>query len=69
MKKNDLVQLVVERAGISESQAEKAVEVVLKQLKDRLPAPVASQLDRFLKGDGGGPDLGDVAKQVGGLLG
>lgn len=71
MKKNELVQLVVERAGISEAQAEKAVNVVLEQLKTRLPAPVASQIDGFLEGGegkAGGSDMGDMAKRAGGLF-
>jgi uncharacterized protein (DUF2267 family) len=71
MKKNDLVQLVVERAGISQGQAETAVEVVLQQLKTRLPAPVATQIDSFLEGGegkAGGSDIGDIAKRAGGLF-
>lgn len=72
MKRSELVQLVVDRAGISEPQAEKAVNVVLQQLKSRLPAPLAAQMDAFL-GDGesqtGGSGLGDMAKRAGGLLG
>lgn len=72
MKKSELVQLVVERAGISEAQAEKAVDVVLQQLKARLPAPVATQIDGFLEGGAekaGGADLGDIAKRAGGMFG
>lgn len=72
MKKSDLVQLVVERAGISESQAESAVSVVIQQLKTRLPAPLATQLDDFVEsgeGKAGGSGLGDMAKRAGGLLG
>lgn len=72
MKKNDLVQLVVERAGISEGQAETAVDVVLKQLKARLPAPLAAQIDGFLEGGEGkaeGPGVADIAKRAGGLFG
>lgn len=72
MKKSDLVQLVVERAGISPAQAEKAVDVVLQQLRTRLPSPVATQLDSFLEGGegkAGGADVGDLAKRAGGLFG
>lgn len=72
MKKIDLVQLVVERAGISEGQAEKAVNVVLQQLKTRLPAPVASQIVSFIEGgegQAGGSDVGDMAKRAKGLFG
>ncbi len=72
MQKSDLVQLIVNRAGISEGQAETAVNVVLEQLKKRLPAPVASQIDSFLEtgqGKAGGSELGDIAKGAKGLFG
>lgn len=69
MDKNGLVQLVAQRAGISESQASQAVEVVLGQLEDRLPAPVAGQIRGFLREDSGTSRLDDVAKGIGGMLG
>ena len=72
MKKSDLVHLVVERAGISESQAETAVDVVLQQLKKRLPPPVATQITGFLEGSGeqdGSSSLGDIAKRADGMFG
>lgn len=69
MNKGDLTQLVAQKAGITDAQAEKAVEVVLNQLKTRLPAPLGGQLDSFLEGGGGSPKLGDVAKGLGGMLG
>lgn len=71
MKKSDLVQLVVERAGIPEDKAETAVNVVLQQLKTRLPAPVGGQIDSLLQGGegkSGGSDLGDMAKRAGGMF-
>jgi len=59
---DELVKLVSERAGIPEENAKAAVDTVLGFLKERLPAPIASQVDGFL----GNPDLG---KQIGGALG
>lgn len=62
---DELVQLVAERAGISEDAARTAVVTVLGFLKERLPAPIAGQLDNALEGGG----LADAAKGLGGLLG
>jgi uncharacterized protein (DUF2267 family) len=58
---------VTQKAGISEGQAKQAVEAVLAFLKDKLPAPVASQIEGVLSG-GGTPDL-DVGEKLGGLFG
>jgi len=59
-----LIKLVTSKAGISEAQAKKAVDTVLGFLKDKLPSPVAGQVEAVLKGD-----EGDVAGKVGGLFG
>jgi uncharacterized protein (DUF2267 family) len=69
MNRSELVQHVAQRAGISAAQAEKAVEAVVGQLKTRLPAPIAGQLDKVLEGEGGPPDLGDAAKGIGKMFG
>jgi hypothetical protein len=59
---DELIKLVSQKANIPEENAKAAVDTVLGFLKERLPAPIASQIDGFL----GSPDLG---KQVGGALG
>lgn len=65
---DELIKLVSQKAGISQAQAKQAVELVVKFLKDKLPAPIAGQLDAALEG-GGLPDLGDLSQGLGGLLG
>jgi hypothetical protein len=65
---DELVKLVTEKAGISEAQAQQAVETVMGFLKDKLPEPIASQVEGLLSG-GEMPDLGDLGKTLGGLLG
>ena len=62
----ELVALVVEKTGLSEKQAEAAVEVVLDFLKDKLPPVVSGQMDAFLEGKG---DLSSAADALGGLFG
>jgi hypothetical protein len=64
---DDLIKQVTERTGISESQARTAVETVMGFLKDRLPAPVAGQLEGVLGGAGGA--IGTVADKAGDVLG
>ena len=64
---DELVKMVSERTGLSEEMSQKAVETVLEYLKDRLPAPIAGQLDNFLAADGG--KSGGLGGMVGGLFG
>ena len=47
-----------------------AVTTVLGFVKDKLPAPIASQIDNAISGEGGGAGgtLGDLASKAGGLL-
>ena len=61
----ELIKLVSQRAGISEGQAKAAVETVLGFLKDKLPAPIAGQIDGLLSGK----SPGDLVQGLGGLLG
>ena len=53
---DELIKTVVEKAGISESQAKTAIDVVVGQLKDKLPEPIAGQLESMLGWEGGGDD-------------
>jgi hypothetical protein len=62
---DELVKLVTQKTGISDDQARAAVETVLGFLKQKLPAPIAGQIDSLLAG-GSMPDL---SKGVGGLFG
>jgi hypothetical protein len=62
----ELVKLITSKTGISDEQARGAIEVVINFLKQRLPEPIAAQLDGILKGGG---DIGGIAKSVGGLFG
>ncbi len=59
---DELVKVVSEKAGLPEAQAKKAVEAVMDFLKEKLPAPLAGQLDNLLDNPG-------MASQASGLLG
>jgi uncharacterized protein (DUF2267 family) len=64
---DELIKQVTAKAGISEDQARSAVSAVMDFIKNRLPAPIAGQIESAMKGEGGG--IGDLAGKVGGLLG
>jgi hypothetical protein len=73
---DELINLVVQKTGISQDDARKAVEVVVNALKSKLPAPIASHVDSFLAGEmSGGMDTltseaGEMLKgKLGGLFG
>ncbi len=59
---DELVKLVSQKAGISEDQARQAVTVVINFLKERLPAPIAAQVDGVINNPG-------IAGALGGLFG
>jgi hypothetical protein len=65
---DDLVKLVSEKTGLSDEMAKVAVDTVIGFLKQRLPAPMADQIDAVL-GDGGGLDLGGIPGNLGGMFG
>ena len=60
----ELINLVVQKTGISHEDAEKAVEVIVNELKSRLPGPIASHLDSFIGGGG----MSNLAGKAGELL-
>jgi hypothetical protein len=64
----ELIKQVSERAGISEEQAQKAVETVAGFLKERVPAPYNSYVDNFL-GGGGGESGGGLLGSLGNMFG
>jgi hypothetical protein len=67
---DELVKLVAKRVGIPEAQAKQAVETVVGFLKEKLPAPLAGQIDSAI-GDSGAVKKGveGLAKGLGGVLG
>ena len=69
---DELVQQVAQKANLPPDKAMQAARAAIEFLDDRLPPPIRGNLDRLLGeggGQGGGPDLGDVAGKLGGLFG
>lgn len=67
---DQLVNMVAQRAGISADQAQTAVQTVLGFLKDKLPGPIASQLDSVVGGQAPNTgQMGQMGQQAMGGLG
>lgn len=68
---NEVVKMVSQKTGLDEAKSQQAVEAVMSFLRDKLPAPVASQIDNVMNGDGASKrgGMGGVAKSIGGMMG
>ncbi|MCA1570914.1 MAG: DUF2267 domain-containing protein [Chloroflexi bacterium] len=64
---DQLIKMVQERANIDEGQARSAVQTVVGFLKERLPDPIAGQIDGVVSGKGS--TEGSPLDRVGGILG
>ena len=64
---DQLISLITQRTGISADQARGAVNMVLEFLKERLPGPVAAQVESLLSGKGTESTPGMAEKVLGGL--
>ncbi len=61
-----LVNLVMEKTGLGEEAATQAVDIVLSFIKEKLPEPLAAQVEGLL-GDGG--EEGGIGGALKGMLG
>ena len=67
---DELIKRITEKTGISEDQARSAINTVSGFLKEKLPAPIAGQIDNVLSGDSGtGDTLSNAASKIGGIFG
>jgi hypothetical protein len=69
---DEIIRKLVQQLGLSEETARKAVELILGQLEDKLPEPIAGQLEGILNGDVDLTDLGGnegLLGKLGGLFG
>ncbi|MDQ6625718.1 MAG: hypothetical protein M3Y69_06205 [Verrucomicrobiota bacterium] len=64
---DELINVVVQRTGLSQEQASQAVTAVIGFLKTKLPAPIASHLDAFISGGANG-GLGAAENQAAEML-
>jgi len=68
-----LISMITEKTGLPADKAEEVVGMVIGFVKDKLPGPIASQLDGLMSGGAGvgegGGLMDNVKKGLGGLLG
>jgi len=65
----ELIKRITEQTGISADQAKSAINMVSGYLKEKLPAPLANQVENVLNGGGMSDTLGNAASKIGGLFG
>ncbi len=64
----ELIKLVSQKANITDQVSRVAVDTVLNYIKQRLPQPLASQVDRVVQ-TGQRLNTQDIAGEVGGMFG
>lgn len=67
----ELVNQITSRTGVSEEQAQQAISIVFSFVKDKLPEPIASQIEGYLGLQQGGAaglmgQLGNLGSMFGG---
>ncbi len=66
----ELINRVAQKTGMTPEMAKTAVAAVLDFLKEKLPAPVAGQVESLLAGDGGAlKNVTGLAQGIGGMFG
>jgi hypothetical protein len=71
---DELVGQISQRTGIPADKAQEAARTAIEFLDSRLPAPIGGNLGKLVHGGGEGaggggmPDLGDLAKNLGGIF-
>jgi hypothetical protein len=63
----ELLNKVVEKTGLPLDKAQGAIDAVMDFLKEKLPEPIVSQIEKFM--EGGGDALGGVTDKLGDVTG
>lgn len=68
---NEIIQRLMDKTGLPEDKASAAVDTVVSFLKEKLPSPIAAQLDSLMAGGASGiaDKLGGITQSVGGMFG
>ena len=56
---DELINAVTQKTGLDPNMARQAAEAVIGFLKERMPEPLASQIDGFIGGGAGGDQGGN----------
>ena len=63
----ELLKTVAEKTGLPLDKAQGAIDAVMDFLKDKLPEPVAGQIEKLM--EGGGDALGGITDKIGDVTG
>jgi hypothetical protein len=63
----ELLNTVAEKTGLPLDKAQGAIDAVMDFIKDKLPAPIASQVEKLVSG--GGDAAGGVTDKLGDVTG
>jgi hypothetical protein len=68
---NEIIQRLMDKTGLPEDKASAAVDTVVSFLKEKLPSPIAAQLDSLMAGGASGvtDKLGGITQSIGGMFG
>ena len=61
----ELIKMVTQKVGISESQAKSAIDTVVGFLKDKMPGGIGSQVESFVKGGSAGNVADSITSKLG----
>jgi hypothetical protein len=64
----EIVKVVVEKTGMPADQVRPVVQIVINELKQRLPEPIAGQVDTLLSNPAAGSVIGQAGDLLGGLF-
>lgn len=65
----EIIKMVASKTGMSESMAKTAVEIVITQLKKKLPDHIGNQLESLLDDTSSKSPSGSSKNPLGGLMG
>ena len=68
---DELIEAIKQKTGLPADKAKGAAEAALDFLKEKLPAPIAGQIDGFLEGnsDSIADGIGDATNKLRGMFG
>jgi hypothetical protein len=67
---DELIEAIKQKTGLPADKAQGAAEAALEFIKNKLPAPIASQIDGFLEGNAANISdaVGDAANKLKGMF-
>jgi hypothetical protein len=67
---DELIEAIKQKTGLPADKAQGAAEAALEFIKNKLPAPIASQIDGFLEGNAENISdaVGDAANKLKGMF-